>query len=108
MAWLPRFFEAAGFAIRVKNGHSAAMAKRLNQKLDCKSCGTIYLDIPQGATDDTLIRCSSCGAALGTWGDLQDDLADQMRGTSGAFDLHDGQIDEKRHPLIKPMKHPDD
>lgn len=83
------------------------MAKRLDQKLDCKSCGTIYLDIPEDAADDTLIRCSSCGTPLGTWGVLQYDLADQLRGTSGAFDLHDGQIDEKRRPLIKPLSHPE-
>jgi hypothetical protein len=80
------------------------MAQRLDHKLDCKTCGTIYLDIPDDASEYTPISCSSCGTHLGTWGDLQDDLTAQLRGTSGAFDLHDGQFDEKRYPLSKPSK----
>jgi hypothetical protein len=81
-----------------------AMAKRLDQQLDCKTCGTIYLDIPDDATESTPISCSSCGVHLGTWGDLQDDLNDQLRGSTGAFDLHDGQFDEKSYPSSKPTK----
>lgn len=78
-----------------------AMGKRLDHILDCKTCGTINLSIPADATDDTSICCSRCGAHLGTWGDLQDALHDQLRGTSGAFDLHDGQFDEKTQSAVK-------
>ncbi|TKT79026.1 hypothetical protein [Aquamicrobium sp. LC103] len=67
--------------------------KRLDQKLDCKTCGTIYLDIPEGAKDGTPIHCSTCGGYLGTWGELQDDFAEQS--DSGVFDLKRGQIIEK-------------
>ena len=78
-----------------------AMGKRLNHKLDCKDCGTIYLDIPDDADDDTPIRCSTCGAALGTWGSLQDDFLVQTQGTSGAFDLSEGQFEEKHLKAVK-------
>ncbi|MDR6636340.1 ribosomal protein S27E [Phyllobacterium sp. 1468] len=35
--------------------------KRLDHKLDCKACGTIYLDIPADVQSHTPIYCSSCG-----------------------------------------------
>ena len=73
------------------------MAIRLDNKLDCKSCGTVYLAIPVDVDDDTSIACSTCGAWLGTWGVLRRDFDDQVQFTTGAFDLSDGQIDE-RHP----------
>ncbi|MCV0396789.1 MAG: hypothetical protein K5872_20765 [Rhizobiaceae bacterium] len=69
------------------------MGKRLDDKLDCKRCGTISLEIPEDATEDTLIHCSSCGALMGTWGELQDDFHKQARG-GGVFDLDDGNIEE--------------
>lgn len=79
------------------------MSKRLDHKLDCKTCGTIYLDIPEDASDDTPIECSTCGAPLGTWGALQHDFYLQSLGTTGVFDLHDGQFDEKTAP-VKPRR----
>lgn len=66
------------------------MPKRLDDKLDCKKCGVIALDIPDDARESTPIHCSKCGGYLGTWGDLQDNFDDQA--TGGSFDLKDGQI----------------
>ncbi|MEX0953711.1 MAG: hypothetical protein WDZ83_00690 [Rhizobiaceae bacterium] len=64
----------------------------LDDKLDCKRCGMIALEIPDGATDDTPIHCSSCGDFMGTWGALQDNFYAQAG--KGVFDLHDGNIEE--------------
>lgn len=61
--------------------------KRLNLKLDCKVCGTIYLDVP----NDSPIHCSNCNELVGTWGELQRDFYRQSG--QGVFHLHDGQID---------------
>lgn len=69
------------------------MAKKtLNHKLDCKSCGTILLDIPDDATEGTAIHCSQCGGYIGDWGELQDDFLKQSG--HGAFELKDGRITE--------------
>lgn len=67
----------------------------LDHKLDCKSCGTIYLKIPADAEDHTAIHCSTCNQYLGTWGALQDDFAAQTADGHGAFELKDGRIQEK-------------
>lgn len=64
---------------------------RLDQKLDCKACGTIQMDIPEDATEHTEIRCSNCGVVLGEWGALQDDFADQIR-DAVSIDLNHGNI----------------
>jgi hypothetical protein len=58
--------------------------QRLNHQLDCKSCGTIYLDIPDNVT----------GASIGYWGDLSRDF-DRQGGQHGVFELKDGQIERK-------------
>lgn len=68
------------------------MGKRLDHKLDCKRCGTIALDIPDNAAENTPIHCSSCGDLIGTWGALQDDFYRQSG--HGVFDLKDGNISE--------------
>ena len=44
----------------------------LDGKLECPHCGTVTLDLPNDATEDTRIHCSRCGHFLGTWGELQD------------------------------------
>ena len=70
------------------------MGKFLDHKLDCKACGTIYMDIPEHVTDDTPISCSTCGSHLGKWGALLEDFERQAKG-SEVFDLKDGQIEAK-------------
>ncbi|WP_164747970.1 hypothetical protein [Mesorhizobium sp. M7A.F.Ca.CA.002.14.1.2] len=70
------------------------MGRRLDDKLDCKACGTIQMDIPDDANESTPIHCSNCGAFLGEWGELQDDFYRQARGTE-AFDLRNGTIIKK-------------
>jgi hypothetical protein len=68
------------------------MRKRLDDKLDCKRCGTISLEIPDDAMECTPIHCSKCGGLMGTWGELQDNFDKQAN--VGAFDLEDGNIEE--------------
>jgi len=65
--------------------------KRLDEKLDCKACGTIQMEIPNAAADDTPIHCSNCGAYLGTWGELQDDFARQIKNAE-SLELKQGTI----------------
>lgn len=68
------------------------MAKTvLDDKLDCKSCGTIQMDIPEDANDRTPIHCSNCGAYLGTWGELLDDFYKQIE-DADTLDLNKGTI----------------
>ncbi|RCW87943.1 hypothetical protein C7476_101712 [Phyllobacterium bourgognense] len=43
------------------------MPQRPNFKLSCAHCGEIYLHIPHGITNSTVIHCSTCGSTLGTW-----------------------------------------
>ena len=59
------------------------MPQRLDHKLDCKACGTIYLEIPEDVQSHTPIYCSSCGALLGRWDELERDFNQQ--GGSTAF-----------------------
>lgn len=70
------------------------MGRQLDDKLYCKACGTIQMDIPDDAKESTPIYCSNCGAFLGEWGELQDDFYRQAHGTE-AFDLRDGNIIKK-------------
>jgi len=87
---LGRTIRAVIIACQLLEVHDALM-KRLDHKLDCKACGTIYLDVPEDVRDDSPIHCSSCHAFLGTWGELQRDFYRQAG--EGIFHLHDGQID---------------
>jgi len=70
-------------------------AHKLDHKLDCKSCGTIYLDIPDDLDDDAPVACSTCGVHLGLWRVLKSDYRRQASETEGVFDLHDGQFEVK-------------
>ncbi|UXN66299.1 hypothetical protein N8E89_24335 (plasmid) [Phyllobacterium sp. A18/5-2] len=67
------------------------MPQKLNYKLMGHDCGVIYLRIPEGVTDSTIIHCSQCGKPMGTWLELEASFITQG-GTSGVFDMHDGQI----------------
>jgi hypothetical protein len=68
--------------------------QRLDNKLECPNCHTIYLNLTQNVSFDTPIHCSTCGTYLGTWGELELDFIAQG-GDSGVFDMHDGQIIRK-------------
>jgi hypothetical protein len=67
------------------------MSQRLNHRLECPQCGTLYLKFPTMLLDDSLIHCSACGELLGRWIELEKDFYAQG-GQSGVFELHDGQI----------------
>lgn len=72
----------------------AVNMERLDHKLDCKNCGTIYLNIPDDVNGTTVINCSTCGQFLGYWGELSRDF-DRQGGQHGVFELRDGQIERK-------------
>jgi hypothetical protein len=65
--------------------------KRLDDLLDCKRCGTIRMDIPEEPDEDTPIRCSGCGALLGTWGELRRDFTRQIA-SADVIELNHGTI----------------
>jgi uncharacterized Zn finger protein len=74
------------------------MAKKLDHKLECKDCGTIYLDIPIDVKSTSPIHCSSCGQYIGRWEEIETDFALQG-GQHGVFKMDKGeitQIDEDR------------
>ncbi|GAA4133809.1 hypothetical protein GGR00_005110 [Aminobacter aganoensis] len=68
-----------------------AEARYLNHRLECPYCKTIRLRIPEDANPETPIACDDCGKYLGTWDELQTDLARQG-GTNGAFLIEKGRI----------------
>jgi transcription elongation factor Elf1 len=70
---------------------SSTATKRLDSKLVCPKCDTIYLTLTQDVTYRTPIHCSVCGEYLGTWAELETDFIAQG-GDSGVFEMHDGQI----------------
>ncbi|SDP46197.1 hypothetical protein SAMN05428967_2227 [Phyllobacterium sp. YR620] len=65
--------------------------ERLDHKLDCKFCGTIYLKIPDDVRGVTPINCSTCGQFLGYWGELERDF-NRQGGQDGVFEMKNGQI----------------
>ena len=75
----------------LKNIMGSNLPQRLDHKLDCKACGTIYLEIPENVQSHTPIYCSSCGELLGRWDELELDF-NQQGGQNGIFEMHDGQI----------------
>ncbi len=70
------------------------MPQKLNYKLTCPECGVIYLRIPRDVANDTVINCSLCNTALGTWKELEADFIVQG-GTHGIFEMDEGQIIRK-------------
>ncbi|RCW78034.1 hypothetical protein C7476_1312 [Phyllobacterium bourgognense] len=70
---------------------SNALDQRLDSKLACPRCKSIYLAFTQKLTPSTSIVCSSCSEFLGTWGELEAEFFAQGGG-DGVFEMHDGQI----------------
>lgn len=66
-------------------------ARYLNHKLECPSCGTVRLHIPDDVDPTTPISCEDCGRHLGIWDELQSDFALQG-GMNGMFRLDRGRI----------------
>lgn len=85
-----------GFDIRSRPSIFLSMAHKLDHKLDCKQCGTIYLDIADDLADDAVVSCSTCGKEIGVWRELKADYRWQASETEGVFDLHDGQFEVKK------------
>src|SRR5262245_41294285 len=64
--------------------------RHLRFGFECASCGTVRLDIPRDADEQTVIRCCECHAILGRWGKIQDLFLVDLG--NGEFDLNDGRI----------------
>jgi hypothetical protein len=65
-------------------------AEYLNGKLECTSCGTVLLDIPEDADDLTPIQCAKCRGFLGTWGEIQEVFLRELG--RGVFELNHGRL----------------
>ncbi len=46
------------------------MTIRLDNKLECQQCHTLYLTLTDDMSGSTPIHCSSCGTYLGSWAEL--------------------------------------
>lgn len=67
------------------------MESGLGGKLVCKTCGLTQMTIPADAGEHTSISCSSCGAHLGKWGQLQNEFLKQTAGAD-TMDMKHGTI----------------
>jgi len=67
------------------------MAQQFNGKLECLECHTIYLSIPKDVLSDTPIHCSTCGAYIGLWYEIEASFTAQG-GLNGVFEMSEGQI----------------
>ncbi|SDP31336.1 hypothetical protein SAMN05428967_1572 [Phyllobacterium sp. YR620] len=67
------------------------MAQKIDGKLQCEECRTIYLSIPRIDNDDGPVFCSECGAYMGRWRDVRSEFSAQG-GQNGVFELSNGQI----------------
>ena len=63
---------------------------KLNGTLECSTCGTIRLEIPDHPDTFTQIHCATCGKPMGTWGHIKKDFALQLG--HGVFEVEDGQF----------------
>lgn len=70
------------------------MPQRINFQLMCPQCGVIYLHIPSGVTNSTVIHCSQCSDALGTWLEVDTSFIAQG-GQDGMFEMDKGQMIQK-------------
>ena len=56
----------------------------LNVTFECKQCGGTILELPDDPTDESIVKCKSCGIEFGRWGDIKakarDLGADHLRG----------------------------
>ncbi len=43
----------------------------VNIKLTCTRCGGNDLEIPDDATDDSVVVCKPCGVEVARWGDVK-------------------------------------
>lgn len=67
---------------------------RLDNKLECPRCQTLYLTLTDNVSGSTPIYCSSCGTHLGSWAELERDFH-QQGGSNGVFEMRTGQIIRK-------------
>jgi hypothetical protein len=67
------------------------MRQKLNGKLECEECQTIYLSIPHIDAGDGPVFCSSCGGYMGRWRDIESEFIAEG-GLNGVFELRDGEI----------------
>ena len=67
------------------------MSQKLDGKLVCEECQTIYMSIPTIDEADGPVFCSECGTYMGRWRDVESEFISQG-GRNGVFELSNGQI----------------
>ena len=45
---------------------------------ECQKCGGKKLELPDDPTDDSIAKCTSCGAEFGRWGDIREAAANAV------------------------------
>ena len=46
------------------------MTDNITAKLSCKNCGGVP-EIEENPTDDSIVKCKSCGQVIGTYGQIK-------------------------------------
>ena len=82
------FLSFAGITGILAKSDAATIADA-SKGLECPACGSLTVDLPDGAENSTLVHCNNCGHSLGAWGELQDTL---RRIGHGVFEMSDGRI----------------
>lgn len=54
----------------------------MTPKLACRNCGSDRFAYPFKVTDYSAIKCEDCGATVGTFAELRDQVATQIAQTS--------------------------
>ncbi|RCW78505.1 hypothetical protein C7476_12436 [Phyllobacterium bourgognense] len=66
------------------------MTKKLDSKLECPNCHTIYLTLAENVTRSSAIHCTKCCAYMGSWVELESDFIAQG-GMDGVFRMDHGR-----------------
>src|SRR5215471_11424248 len=52
--------------------------------LGCPKCGNNEFVVPDPATNDSPVICTSCGATIGPWGEVRVGILDEVKELKGA------------------------
>ena len=46
---------------------------------ECVRCGGKRLELPDDPTDDSIVKCASCGNEFGRWGDIKNSAKNEIK-----------------------------
>jgi predicted nucleic acid-binding Zn ribbon protein len=56
----------------------------MDAPLRCLQCGSNKFNVPDHATNDSLVTCADCGAAIGRWGVVRVGILEEAKEPKGA------------------------